>query len=262
MFVDTIKLENYDQISILRLAQPRTLNAMSPAMADEFEAAIASVQADQETRVLIITGCGDSFSSGGDLNTTFSMYQGSPVQAKPKVESFYKKFLTVRTLEIPTIASIKGNVIGAALCLALACDMRVASTDVSMTMSFIKLGLSPGMGGTYLLPRLIGTAQALEMFLTGGLVKAEEALRVELVNHVVDTGELERFSLDLAGRIAQNAPVAARLIKKTVYQGLSKDLETCLEYEAMAQLICASTQDMQEGVAAVKEKRAPSFKGR
>jgi len=258
----TIKLEKYEHIAVLSLNQPAKLNALSFAMADEFEKAVASIRADQDIRVLIITGCGGSFSAGGDLNTTFAIYDPPPALAQPGVESFYKKFLSVKTLEIPTIAVLKGNVVGAAVCLALACDLRIASTDARITVSFIKLGLSPGMGGTYLLPRLIGPSRALEMFLTGEVLNGHQALDIGLVNHVSETNDLEAFAMDLAVKIANNAPVAARLIKKAVYQGLNNDLDSSLEFEAMAQVICASTQDMREGIAALREKRPPSFKGR
>ncbi len=258
---ETLSLEIKDHIAILSLNQPETLNALTFKMADEFQEVIDLLQSDLETRVLIITGQGRSFCSGGDLKSTFKMYNDPPAQAQQTVINFYKAFLSIKNLQIPTIAVIKGYTIGAGLCLAMACDMRIASSDTKLSMSFIKLGINPGMGGTYFLPRLVGTAKALEMCLTGEPIDAEEAYRIGLLNHVVDSEQLTPFSLNLAGRIAKNPPVPANLIKKAIYQGLNNNLEDVLTFEALAQITCASTEDMQEGIAAIMEKRAPSFKG-
>lgn len=258
---ETLSLEKKDKIAILTLNQPENLNAMTSKMAEEFQEIVHQLKSDREVRVLIITGQGRSFCSGGDIKSTFAMYNDPPAQAQQTVIDFYKSFLAIRSLDIPTIAVIKGYTIGAGLCLAMACDMRIASTDTKMSMSFIKLGLNPGMGGTYFLPRLVGTAKALEMCLSGEPINAQEAYQIGLLNHVVDSEQLTEFSLNLAERIANNPPVPAKLIKKAIYQGLNKDLEEVLTFEALAQVTCASTGDMQEGIAAIREKRKPSFKG-
>lgn len=258
---ETISMERKDHIAVLNLSQPESLNALSVKMAEEFKEAINQLQSDQEARVLLISGQGHSFCSGGDFKSTFKMYDEPPAQAQQTVYNFYKSFLSLRDLSIPTIAVIKGYTIGAGLCLAMACDMRIASTDARLSMSFIKLGLNPGMGGTYFLPRLTGTAKALEVCLTGEPINAQEARQIGLVNHVVDAEQLSEFSLNLAARIANNPPIAAKLIKKAIYQGMQKELEEVLTFESLAQVTCASTKDMQEGIAAIKEKRIPMFKG-
>lgn len=259
--MDTISIQRHDKIAVLSLNQPKTLNAMSFNMAEEFRIAIDSIKQQQDIRVLIVTGEGGSFCSGGDLNSTFSMYDQTPTRAQQTAETFYKKFLAVRNLEIPTIAAIKGHTVGAGLCLAMACDMRIASSDTKIAMSFIKLGLNPGMGGTYFLPRLVGTAKALELCLVGDTIDANEAHKIGLLNYVVNADELMQFTFKLASRIADNAPVPAHLIKKAIYQGLDEDLNSALSFEALAQTICASTKDFKEGVAAIKEKRRPVFSG-
>lgn len=261
MQFETLLIEKQGQVAILTLNQPQIINAMTPQMAVEFSQAISLLEKDRDARVLIITGQGRSFSSGGDLQGTFAMYDDPPAQTQPTVINFYKSFLSLTRLEIPTIAVIKGHTIGAGLCLAMACDMRIASRDTRMSMSFIKIGINPGMGGTYFLPRLVGTAKALELCLLGDPIGADEALAMGLINHVVDPEELMPFSLDFAQKIAGKPAVTARLIKKAIYQNLASDLDSALALESFSQIVCASTEDMKEGLAAVKEKRPPVFKG-
>lgn len=257
----TVSLRKDGMVAFLSLNQPQNHNAMSYDMAEDFQAAIEAIKPQQDIRVVVIAGEGKSFCSGGDLKTTFSMYDKPSAQAQRTAERFYKKFLGLRDLELPVIAAIKGHTIGAGLCLAMACDIRIASSDTKLSMSFIKLGLNPGMGGTYTLPRLVGTAKALEMCLLGESLDAAQALEIGLVNHVVEPDQLEVFTRDFAERIARNAPIAARLIKKTIYDNLERDLYSSLAVEAMCQTICTSTQDYKEGIAAIRERRTPAFKG-
>lgn len=259
MHFETLLVDKQDHIAILTLNQPHIINAMSPQMAVDFAEAIHMLQKDHDSRVLIITGEGRSFCSGGDLQSTFEMFNSPPAKAEPTVVNFYSSFLSLTKLEIPTIAVIKGHTIGAGLCLAMACDMRIASSDTKMSMSFIKVGIHPGMGGTYHLPRLVGTAKALELCLLGEAISADEAMRIGLVNHVIAADQLQEFSLDFARRIANNPAVTARLIKRSIYRNLDADLDSALVHEALSQILCASTKDMKEGVAAAKEKRPPIF---
>ncbi|MDD4803275.1 MAG: enoyl-CoA hydratase/isomerase family protein [Syntrophomonas sp.] len=261
MQLEDITFEKRDKIGILALNKPETLNALTYKMRDELEAIVAQLQDDRDIRVLIITGQGRSFCSGGDIKTTFKLYYDPPAQAQQNAYNYYKPYTSIKDLDIPTIAVIKGHTIGAGLCFAMACDMRIASTDTKLSMSFIKVGMNPGMGGTYLLPRLVGTAKAMELCLLGEPIDAQEALRIGLVNHVVEPEQLMDFSLDFAGRIANNPPIPARLIKKSIYQGQNKDIDEVLTFESFAQVTCASTEDMKEAIAAFKEKRPPVYKG-
>ncbi|MGI5912210.1 MAG: enoyl-CoA hydratase/isomerase family protein [Syntrophomonadaceae bacterium] len=261
MHFDTLMIEKQEHIAILALNQPRTINAMTPQMAVEFKDAIHLIQEDKNIRVLIITGEGHSFCSGGDLKSAFEMFESSPAKAEPTVVNFYKCFLNLTKLEIPTIAVIKGHTIGAGLCLAMACDMRIASSNTKMSMSFIKVGIHPGMAGTYHLPRLVGTAKALELCLLGEVIGADEAMRIGLVNHVIAPDQLEDFSLDFARRIANNPAVTARLIKRSIYRNLNVNLDDALLHESLSQILSASTEDMKEGLSATREKRSPVFKG-
>ncbi|MDR1616453.1 MAG: enoyl-CoA hydratase/isomerase family protein [Syntrophomonadaceae bacterium] len=261
MSYKTLLLEKENNIAVLSLNQPHTKNSMSQEMKDEFRWAIKEIKEDSGIKILVLTGEGDSFCSGGDLNSAFFMMEDPPSEGKAKLIEFYKSFLSLRDLAVPTIAAINGYAVGAGLCLALACDMRIAADNAKMSVSFIKLGLHPGMGGTYLLPRLVGAAKAFELFLTGKIVLADEALRIGLVNQVVGKNQLRSAALDLAAQIAGYPAVPARYLKKSVYKGLDTDLDSALDYESSAQVICASTRDMREGVNALKEKRSPVFKG-
>ncbi|MDR1160632.1 MAG: enoyl-CoA hydratase/isomerase family protein [Syntrophomonadaceae bacterium] len=261
MSYKTLILEKENNRAVLSLNQPHTKNSMSHELKNEFGSAIQEIRKDKELKVLVITGEGDSFCSGGDLNSAFFMMDDAPVEGKTKLIEFYKSFLSLRDLAIPTIAAINGYAVGAGLCLALACDMRIAADNAKMSMSFIKLGLHPGMGATYLLPRLVGAARAFEIFLTGKIILAEEALRIGLVNQVVGADQLRDAALDLAAQIAGYPAVPARYLKNSIYKGLDTDLGSALDYESFAQVVCASTQDMREGINALKEKRPPVFKG-
>jgi enoyl-CoA hydratase/carnithine racemase len=257
----TLLVETSNNVTILTLNQPEKINAMTMEMKNEFKEAVQLIKNDPDTRVLVLTGQGKSFSSGGDLQSAFDRFNAPPAKAKSDLVNYYKSFLSIRDLKIPTIAAIKGYAIGVGLCLALACDIRVASTDLKISMPFIRLGLHPGMGTTHLLTRIIGTAKTLELCLTGDQIDAQEAFRIGIVNHLVEPENLNQFALSLAEKIARNPVIPARFIKKSVYRGLNQDLESTLDYESSAQVICSTTEDMKEGLAAAREKRPPVFKG-
>jgi enoyl-CoA hydratase/carnithine racemase len=260
MHWETISCENQNEIAILTLNRPESLNAMTSRMGEEFAECVDCLKNDHSARTLIIRGQGRSFCSGGDIKDAFPMYGAPMAEAQQNAIDFYNRFLSVRSLDIPTIAMIHGHTSGAGLCLAMACDMRIASTDTKLSMSFIKVGLCPGMGGSYLMPQLIGTAKAMEMCMLGDSIDAQQALQIGLVNHVIDPGQLMEFSLAFAGRIAKNPAVPVRLIKKAIYQGLNKDIDAALAFEAFAQVACFSTGNVQEAINAFKEKRPPVFK--
>jgi enoyl-CoA hydratase len=163
---------------------------------------------------------------------------------------------------IPTIAAIHGYAIGGGLALALACDLRYAAEDAKVGVNFARLGLHPGMASTVTLPRAVGVARALELFYTGRLVSGREAEALGLVNRAVPRAELMPTVLEVARTIAGNAPLVVRMLKRAVYQGLAGGLQGALEYEAFCQALTYGTEDLTEGMAAVRERRAPRFTGR
>jgi enoyl-CoA hydratase len=165
-------------------------------------------------------------------------------------------------MRTPVIAAINGAAIGAGLCLALACDLRYAAAGARMGVPFVQLGMHAGMGGTYLLPEAVGAAHARDLLLTGRIVDAEEALGLGLVSRVIEPDAFRAEVLATADAITGTAPIASRLTKLALADGGHADLETCLQWEALAQPMTLATGDLQEGIRAAREKRRPSFEGR
>jgi enoyl-CoA hydratase/carnithine racemase len=216
-------------------------------------------------RVVVVTGAGKAFSSGGDLGMLARdaglEADGGPTMAGAP-RDFYVRYLAVRSLPMPTIAAMNGHAIGAGLCFALACDLRVAVEDAKMGMTFTKLGIHPGMGATFFLPRLVGTARACELFFTGRVFDAREAERIGIVNRAVARDEFPGAVRALAAEIAGAGPVAVRMVKKSIYRGVEHSLDDMLEFESLQQGITFQTEDAREGIRAIREKRAPRFPGR
>jgi enoyl-CoA hydratase/carnithine racemase len=246
--------------------RPETRNSMTPAMGDEMERAVEAIRGDSTIRVVVLTGSGKAFSSGGDLgmlarDAGAAGASGAPTMAGAP-RDFYARYLAIHSLPMPTIAAINGHAIGAGLCIALACDLRIAAADAKMGMTFAKLGIHPGMGGTYFLPRLVGTSTACELFFTGRIFDAAEAERLGIVNRVVPRAQFDPAVGALAREIAAAAPIVTRMVKKAIYRGTHHTLDDMLDYEAVNQGITFTTADAGEGVSAVMEKREPKFVGK
>jgi enoyl-CoA hydratase len=249
------------EVALLVLDQPERRNAMSDEMTDSWVRAVDALAADPTVRVVVVTGEGKGFCSGGDLSWLASD-PGATVDAlRSRMLPFYRAWLSIRRLEVPTIAAINGAAIGAGLCMALACDIRYAAAGARMGVPFTKLGIHPGMAGTHLLPEVVGAAAARDLFLTGRLVDAEEALRLGLVSRVIEPEGFLEAVLATAGEVAATAPIASRLTKLALARGHAS-VEACLEWEALAQPVTLATADLQEGIRAAQEKRAPRFEGR
>jgi enoyl-CoA hydratase/carnithine racemase len=163
---------------------------------------------------------------------------------------------------VPTIAAVNGPAIGAGLCVALACDLRYAADSARLGVPFVKLGMHAGMAATYLLPNVVGPAHARDLLLTGRLVGAEEALRLGLVSQVWPAADLTAESLRSAHEIAATAPIASRLTTLSLRDGGHAAFESALQWEGLAQPVTLATDDLQEGIAAARERRAPEFRGR
>jgi len=264
MAYEHIALTREDGVVTLTFNRPESRNSMTPAMGDEVIRAVKEISADREARVVVLTGAGKAFSSGGDLSMLARdagvSQEGSSMGGSPR--DFYNQYLTVRQLPMPTIAAINGHAIGAGLCIALACDLRIAVSDAKMGMTFTRLGIHPGMGGTWSLPRLIGTARAAELFFTGRVIDATEAERLGIVSRALSRDEFPAAVQSLAREIAAAAPIVNRMLKKSIYRGVTHTLDEMLDYESINQGITFSTEDAREGIRAVMEKREPHFKGR
>jgi enoyl-CoA hydratase/carnithine racemase len=250
-----------DGVALLTLDNPDVRNAMSEEMTESWVLAMDQLAADPNLRVVVVTGAGSAFCSGGNTSWIAGEPDATVDRLRSRMLPFYRAWLSIRRLEVPTIAALNGPAIGAGLCLALACDLRYAATTSRMGVPFVRLGMHAGMGGTHLLPEVVGQAHARDLLLTGRLVDAEEALRMGLVSRVIDGESFLAEVLDTARQIAATAPIASRLTKLALVDGGHRDLESGLQWEAMAQPITLATEDLQEGIRASSEKRQPDFRG-
>jgi enoyl-CoA hydratase/carnithine racemase len=250
-----------DGVALLVLDNPDQRNAMSDAMTASWVAAVEELAADRSVRAVVVTGEGSAFCSGGDTSWIAGEPDASVDELRTRMMAFYRAWLSIRRLEVPTIAAVNGPAIGAGLCLALACDLRYAAAGARLGAPFVKLGMHAGMAGTYLLPNVVGEAHARDLLLTGRLVDADEALRLGLVSRVLEPAAFLDGVLATAAGIAATAPIASRLTKLALAGGGHADLETCLQWEALAQPVTLATADLQEGIRAAQEKRPPVFTG-
>jgi enoyl-CoA hydratase len=250
-----------DGVAVLVLDNPDQRNAMSDEMTASWVAAVDELAADRSVRVVVVTGEGSAFCSGGNTSWIASEPDATVDQLRTRMIAFYRAWLSIRKLEVPTIAAVNGPAIGAGLCLALACDIRYAAAGARLGAPFVKLGMHPGMAGTYLLPNVVGEAHARDLLLTGRLVGADEALRLGLVSRVIERASFLDEVLATAASIAATAPIPSRLTTLALRDGGHADFESALQWEAMAQPITLATTDLQEGIRAAQEKRAARFTG-
>ena len=262
MNYEQIKVERDGAIASLVLSRPELRNAMSERMGDEVAHAVAALNEDDELRVVLVRGEGKAFSAGGDLGFLERRIAATPEDNARRMRAFYERFLSIRKLRVPTIAVLHGPAIGAGLCFALGCDMRVAAEGAKLGLTFVRIGLTPGMGATYLLPRLVGPGVATELLLTGRVVSAEEGLRIGLVNAVCAPDELLAKARALAEETASAAPLAVRSTKLALSKWPARTLDEALDEEADSQARDYATGDLHEGVRAFRERRSPVFRGR
>jgi enoyl-CoA hydratase/carnithine racemase len=248
-------------VARLVLDNPAQRNAMSEEMTASWVAAVDALAGDPSVRVVVVTGEGTSFCSGGNTGWIASEPDAGVDHLRTRMMAFYRAWLSIRRLEVPTIAAVNGHAIGAGLCLALACDIRYAAEGAKLGAPFVKLGMNPGMAATYLLPNAVGEANARELLLTGRTVVAEEARQLGLVSRVFAADDFAAQVEEIATGIAATAPIPSRYTKVALRDGGHQDFESCVQWEALAQPITLATADLQEGITAAREKRAPRFEG-
>jgi len=251
-----------DGIATIRLNRPERLNAFTFEMIDDWVNALHACRDRDDIKVVVLTGTGRGFCTGGDVKAMKDRGAESSFERKEKL---FEKILRIprflSEFDKPYIAAINGVAAGAGLDMALMADMRFAARSARLSENYIKVGLVPGDGGSWYLPRLIGTARALEMLLTGDPVDAEEAERIGLVNRVFDDENLMSEVYAFARKLADGPQLAIRLTKRAVYQGLRMDLLSSLDMVSSHIGVMSTTNDHREAVAAFVEKRSPQFTG-
>lgn len=265
--VDLLVQERDGAILTITLNLPEKRNpisdvAMVDALCDAFEAA----DRDIGVRCVILTGAGSAFCSGGDLKQmrpdSGGLRAGNPVETRRNYKYGIQRLpLMFEALEVPVVAAVNGPAIGAGCDLACMCDVRIAGESARFAESFVKLGIIPGDGGAWLLPRIIGFSKASELALTGEMVEAQEALAIGLVSRVVPDGELLAAARLVADKIAANPPHAVRMTKRLLREGQKSDLKSNLEMAAAMQSLAHATRDNDEAINAFMERRTPTFTG-
>jgi len=256
-------IENDGAVRSLRLNRPDVLNAFNDDLLGALGKAVREAEKDKTVRCLVITGAGRGFSAGQDLAAVSERFKSAaPVELGAHLRDHYNPIIArIRALEKPVIAAVNGVAAGAGCSLALACDLRIAAESASFIEAFINVGLVPDSGSTFMLPRLVGVARAMELAVTGRKVKADEALQIGLVNRVVPDAELTAETIKLARQLASLPTRTIGLTKRAINAAWTNDLDTQLDYEAMLQTTAGQTRDHREGVAAFLEKRSPNFTG-
>ena len=269
MDFESILLRKENWIATLTLNRPERLNAVTPKMAQEILSALEEVDNDDDSRVLVVTGAGKGFCAGADVGgMTGGTQQGmGTARNAEEMRRYHSRVvgricLRLQKMQKPTIAMVNGVAVGGGFDVALACDLRIGSKDARFRNAFVKIGLFPGWGGTWLYPRVMGLGKALEYLFTGDFLGAEEAERLGVLNRMVVPEELEKETMVLARKIAQGPPIAIRLMKLQAYKGLQMDMETALEMAAACETITLNSEDHKEGVAAFREKRDAQFRGK
>jgi enoyl-CoA hydratase/carnithine racemase len=256
-----------DGVAIITLNRPQVLNAFTPLMIDEWVRAIEAAKLDPEVRVVIITGAGRGFCSGVDVR---SFREREHTDGNPVVDgrywlqhSVHRVPLALRTLDKPYIAAVNGPAAGAGMDMASMADLRMTSETARFTMSYVNVGIVPGDGGCYYLPRIVGVARALDLIWTGRTMDAQEALQIGYVSQVVPPDQLIETVMTYAKKLAKGPQVAIELAKRLVYEGLeTNNLFKELRSAEHAMLIARTTADAIEGPRAWAEKRPPQFQGR
>ena len=258
-----IQVSEGDRITTITLCRPERLNAFIGHMRRDLAEALEQAGSDRNTRVVIVTGAGRAFCAGGDIAFMADLMQRRDAEEFSRILGAGRRvILAIRQMTKPVIAAVNGPASGAGCNLALACDLRIASTTATFSQSFAKVGLHPDWGGTYFLPRLVTPNKACELFFLGDSIDADEALQLGIVNQVVAPEDLESATLQLAERLRAAPPISLAAAKHAVYMSQASELETMLRYETEAQLRCFDSDDGHEGIHAFLEKREPRFTGR
>ncbi len=249
-------------ITRITLNRAHQANALDWQMGVELQAAVASIQSNAEVRVVLVAGAGKHFCAGGDFSFIEENTRLPRAEVEDRMLTFYRMFLSVLDLPVPTCAVLRGSAIGAGLCLALACDLRLAATSARVGTNFVQIGLHPGMGATALLPHVAGASVAAELLLTGAVLDAESARAAGLVTRVTADANLDAEVDSVAESLARAAPIAARQTVETLRAPLRQRLDVQLAREAACQAIDFGTEDVRRAILAFRRRERPDFVGR
>lgn len=248
-------------VVVLTLDLPDRRNAMTEELTAEWAAQVERLRADRDVRCVVLTGQGRAFCAGGDVGWLASAPDATVSELRDRMLPFYRTWLGLRTLDVPSVCAVNGAAVGAGGALALSADIRYAGESARFTVPFAQLGMAAGMATTWLLPEVVGPAAARELLLTGRVCDAQEMLRLGLVSAVYADGELLDRVLEQAHAVAAGAPLAQRMHTVALREG-HRSLEEALRWEAVAQPVTLATQDLQEGLRARADRRPPVFTGR
>lgn len=248
-------------IAVVTLDDPDRRNAMTVEMGEALQATAAGLREDTTLRAVVVTGAPPAFSAGGDLGMLEELARRTREEgfdATETMRSFYTRFLTLGALPVPVIAAVNGHAVGAGLCAALACDLLLVAREAKVGLNFARLGLHPGMGGSWLLPRAVGSQRAAELLYTGRLVTGEQAAAYGLALEARPAEDILDRALELAREVAASSPVVVGQLKETL-TAHTPTLDAALAREAACQAVNYGTEDLREGLAAGRQRRAPDW---
>ena len=270
MDFEQIIYEKSEGVATITLNRPERMNAFTNQMLGEWTVALEDARDDPEVRAVLLTGAGRGFCAGADLRGDGLVGRMASEQAPPTPaerrhflrDTVHKVTRAVFTLDKPYIAAVNGAAVGAGMDMASMCDIRIASEGARFSTGYVRIGLIPGDGGCYFLPRIVGIAKALELIWTGDFIDAAEALRIGYVSRVVPADGLMAAAHEFALRLAQGPAVAIQLSKRLLYRSLEADVDQALEMAEAAMVLVQTTEDAREGPQAMIEKRPPKFRSR
>ncbi len=260
---ETVVSSVADKVATIRLNRPEKLNAFTDDMITTWVGLLEEYRSSEDVNVIVITGTGRAFSTGGDVGKFSDYASNTAAGIKARLsENVQRLAMKMQDIDKPVIAAVNGLAIGGGVDIALMCDMRFAARSAKFAETYVKMGLIPGAGGAYYLPRIVGVAKALELFWSSESIDATEALRIGLVNRVFDDDKLAEETQAFASKLARGAPLAMKLVKRILYRGLETDLRGALDLIASNMPVVRMSEDHQEAIAAFREKREPKFSGK
>jgi 2-(1,2-epoxy-1,2-dihydrophenyl)acetyl-CoA isomerase len=268
--MEQILYEKHEGVATITLNRPERMNAFTDVMITEWASALADARVDRAVRVVIVTGAGRGFCAGADLRSGSGVGETARAEVPPTAadrrnwlrDGVHAVPRAVQLLDKPYIAAVNGAAVGAGMDMASMADIRIASESAKFAMSYVKVGLVPGDGGCYFLPRIVGIAKALEMIWTGDFIDAQEALRLGYVSKVVPGDDLMASATEFARRLAEGPAVAMQLAKRLLYRGMDASWNEAFEMAGQAMAIAQATEDAREGPRAFVEARPAKFVGR